>query len=263
MLRRFLIVLLALAVLPGMSSGAPSDPPVQPSPPVDPAHLPWNDGESLTYLVTCLTLQAAEGTFTAHQKGDHWEFDLALASKSWVDTFYPFTGQFWSILGAGEPWRSVEYGEYRFEPKRTIKERTRIDYTSGQGTREQWVAAKTKTFPIAEKAIDDVGTMLYHLRTGPWKVGDHRTIFVYESDSEKQADATCEARENRAFGLWPAQPVLRLSVLPGKGTHHRGHLTIWMTDDARRIPLHAEIDFRYGSFSMDLTKAESTGSAAP
>jgi hypothetical protein len=157
----------------------------------------------------------------------------------------------------------VEYGEYRFEPKRTIKERTRIDYTSGQGTREQWVAAKTKTFPIAEKAIDDVGTMLYHLRTGPWKVGDHRTIFVYESDSEKQADATCEARENRAFGLWPAQPVLRLSVLPGKGTHHRGHLTIWMTDDARRIPLHAEIDFRYGSFSMDLTKAESTGSAAP
>jgi len=103
--------------------------------------------------------------------------------------------------------------------------------------------------------------MLYHLRAGPWKVGDHRTIFVYESNSEKQADATCEARETRAFGLWPAQPVLRLSVLPGRGTHHRGHLLIWMTDDARRIPLHAEIDFRYGSFSMDLTRAEKTGAA--
>ena len=66
--------------------------------------------------------------------------------------------------------------------------------------------------------------------------------------------------ETRAFGAWPAQPLLRLSVLPGKGTHHRGHLTIWLTDDARRIPLHAEMEFRYGTFSMDLAHAEKIGS---
>ena len=245
----------------GAAAAAASPPalPVQPSPPVDFAHLPWKDGESLTYLVTCYELNAAQGTFTAHNKGDHWEFNLSLKSLSWVNTFYPFTGWFWCVTGADAPWRSVEYGEYRFEPKRTIKERTRIDYARHTGTRENWETGETKTYPIAEDGIDDVGTMLYHLRTGPWKVGDRRTVFVYESNSEKQGNVTCEAIETKAFGIWPAQSLIRLAALPGKGTKHHGHLTIWMTNDARRLPIHAEIDFRYGTFAMDLTTAVKAG----
>jgi hypothetical protein len=234
-------------------------PPVQSSPPVDFAHLPWKDGESLTYLVTCYELNAAQGTFVAHDMGDHWEFKLALSSQGWVSSFYPFTGWFWCVAGAGVPWRSVEYGEYRFEPKRVIKEQTLIDYAAHQGARADWMKGTTKTFPVAEDGIDDVGTMLYHLRTGPWKVGDHRTLFVYESNSEKEADVTCDAIETKAFGIWPAQKLIRLSALPGKGTKHHGHLTIWMTDDARHIPIHAEIEFRYGTFAMDLTKTVKAG----
>jgi Protein of unknown function (DUF3108) len=220
-------------------------------PSIDLNHVPWANGESLTYIVSLGTLQAAEGTFVARNKGARWEFDLALKSRGVIDTVYPFTGNFWCLL-AGGPWRSVEYGEYRFEPKRTIKERTQIDYTKLQGTREIWSEGKTTTFPIAEDGVDDVGTMLYHLRALPWKPGDKHTFFVYESDSEKEGNAECEARETRVFGKWPAQPVLRISVLPGKGTHHRGHLTVWITDDGRRFPLHAELDFRYGSFDLDL-----------
>jgi hypothetical protein len=220
---------------------------------VDFEHLPWTDGEALTYLVSWGGLEAAQGTFVAHSKGNHWEFKLALASRGLVDDFYPFTGSFWSVL-APDTWRSVEYGEYRFEPKKLIKERTRIDYAQHLGTREMWAQGKTKTFPVAEDSVDDVGTMLYHLRTGNWNPGDHRLIHVYESDSEKEATAECEARETRAFGVWPKQPLLRLLVLPGKGTHHRGRLLLWVTDDAHRFPVHADLEFRYGTFSIDLAK---------
>ena len=233
-----------------------------PSPPVDFSNLPWRDGEALTYLVSWEDFSAAEGTFTAHDKGDHWEFHLRLASRGIVNHIYPFSGDFWSIL-APPPWRSIEYGEFRFEPRRTIKERTRIDYARGQGTRERWIEGKTKSFPIIGSSIDDVGTMLYHIRTGPWKPGDKRTLYVYESDSEKQGEAECQAREVRAFGDWPAQPVLRILMLPTVGTHRRGHLLLWMTDDARRLPLHAEIEFRYGTFDMDLVHAERIRPAIP
>lgn len=229
-----------------------------PSPPVDFAHLPWNDGETLTYVVSCYDLLAAQGTFTAHKKPDHWEFNLDLKSLAWVNTFYPFTGTFWCVGGPGQPWRSMEFGETRHEPKRTINEKTTIDYAKHIGTRQDFVQNKTIPYPVAEDAVDDIGTMLYHLRTGAWKVGDRRTIFVYESDSEKQANATCVALEKKAFGTWPMQPVIKLEVLPGKGTHHRGHLTLWMTNDERRLPLHAEIAFKYGTFDIDLTKAEKT-----
>ena len=126
---------------------------------------------------------------------------------------------------------------------------------------ETWTDGKTKTFPIAENDIDDVGTMLYHVRALDWKPGDHRTFHVYESNSEKEGLAECQARETRAFGLFAAQPMLRIHILPGKGTHHRGSLTLWMTDDARHLPLHADLAFRYGTFAIDLAKP--VGLAAP
>ena len=252
-----------LALLGSICSAAPAPntpakphaPPPPPIPAIDPHHLPWQDGESLTYLVSWETLQAAEGTFTAKAQGGGWIFKLQLASQGVVNSIYPFSGTFWSIL-ATDPWRSIEYGEYRFEPKRTVKERTRIDYVTRQGTREQWVDNKTKTFPVDQPGIDDIGTMLYHFRAASWKVGDKRNLYIYESNSEKQAQVECQAVESRAWGTWPSQPLLRLSVLPTKGTHHRGHLMLWMTDDARHLPLHAELEFRYGTFDCDLTKAE-------
>jgi len=252
---RTLFVAVILGVATSSPSAPASAPAANPGPPVDFQQLPWHDGESLTYLVSLSAFEAARGTFVARKKDDHWEFHLALASRGLVDEFYPFTGYFWCIL-APPPWRSVEYGEYRFEPRRTIKEQTHIDYPHHQGTREIWVEGKTKTFPIVEESVDDVGTMLYHLRTGPWNPGDHRTLHVYENNSEKEALAECQARETRAFGIWPSQPLLRIQVLPGKGTHHGGRLMLWLTDDARRLPIHADLDFRYGSFSIDLTKAD-------
>jgi hypothetical protein len=224
-----------------------------PDAPVDFAHLPFPDGEVLTYAVSWGGLSAAEGSFRAAKTDGHWEFKLDLASRGLVNDFYPFTANFWCEL-APDRWRSDEYGEFRFEPKRLVKEQTRIDYDAHKGTRAIWAEGKTKTFPIAEEAVDDVGTMLYHLRAGAWKPGDIRILHVYESDSEKEAIAQCEARETMQFGKWPAQSTLRLLVLPGKGTHHRGKLVLWMTDDARHLPLHADLEFRYGTFSIDLTR---------
>ncbi|MCE0497007.1 MAG: DUF3108 domain-containing protein [Methylacidiphilales bacterium] len=257
---RTLFILLLTSLMGGplvLAAPAPSPAvppaPVPSLPPADMGHLPWADGETLTYLVSWTALNAAQGTFSAHNKGDHWEFNLELASRGLVDEIYPFTGYFWSLLAAA-PWRSIEYGEYRFEYSRTIKERTRIDYPGHLATREMWGAGQTKTFPIAEDSIDDVGSMLYHLRAYAWKPGDKRTLYVYESNSEKQGEAECQARETRAFGSWPAQPLLRIMAVPTVGTHHRGHLLLWMTDDARHLPLHAELDFRYGTFDIDLVK---------
>ena len=243
-----------LGLLPGFSSASAEDKPDPgPAAPVNFTKVPWKDGEALTYLISVGMFEGAEGTFTTHDKGNQWEFDLKLASRGLVDDFYPFTGSFWCLL-TKSPWRSDEYGEFRFEPHRTIKEQTRIDYTKHSGTREIWIEGKSKTFRVAEDSIDDVGTMLYHLRAIDWKPGDHRLLHVYESDSEKEALADCQARESLAFGHYPKQPLLRILVLPGKGTHHRGRLMLWMTDDARHLPIHADLDFRYGSCSIDLIK---------
>jgi hypothetical protein len=118
----FLALLLGVALGPSPASAPAAGPTLAPvsAASVDFNHLPWTDGETLTYLISLSAFEAAQGTFVARDKGDHWEFNLAIASRGLVDDFYPFTGTFWCIL-APPPWRSVEYGEYRFEPRRTIK----------------------------------------------------------------------------------------------------------------------------------------------
>lgn len=255
MISRLLRRALAILALAATTANAHAALPPGVPPPIDFEHLPWTDGESVTYAVTWGALRAAEGTFVAHRNGDHWEFRLQLGSRGAVEDTYPFRGYFWSIL-TPPPWRSAEYGEFRFEPRRTIKERTRIDYPAHLGTRENWARGETKTFPVSVDSIDDVGTLLYHIRAMPWQPRQTRIFHVYESDSEKEAIAECQAVESRAFGTWPRQPLLRLQVLPGKGTHHRGSLMLWMTDDARHLPLHADLVFRYGTFSIDLVKVQ-------
>ncbi len=127
-------------------------------------------------------------------------------------------------------------------------------YAQHHGTRDIWMEGKTKTFPIAEESVDDVGTMLYHLRAIPWNPGERCALHVYESDSEKEALVECQAANRARLGVWPNQPLLRVLALPGKGTHHRGRLMLWMTDDARRLPVHADLEFRYGTFSIDLIR---------
>ena len=101
---RLLATLLFLALNPVFARAELTGPP---SPDVDFKKVPWHEGEALTYLISWGGFEAAQGTFTANNKGNHWEFQLALASRGLVDDFYPFTGTFWCIL-APPPWRSVE-----------------------------------------------------------------------------------------------------------------------------------------------------------
>jgi hypothetical protein len=88
----FASLLGGIVALTSASAGAETPEPVPvPPPPVDFNALPWTDGETLTYLVSMDSLEAAQGTFVAKKKNDHWEFNLALASRGLVNEVYPFS----------------------------------------------------------------------------------------------------------------------------------------------------------------------------
>src|SRR5271154_998804 len=101
MIRIFMLAILGASLFPARASDAA------------PSSFPWPDGESLTYLVSWGSFQAAEGTFVARNKGDHWDFNLELSARGLVGDFYPFNDYFWCVADTA-PWRSTEYGEFRF-----------------------------------------------------------------------------------------------------------------------------------------------------
>jgi len=215
--------------------------------------VPWPSGEKLTYEIRWSAVSAAEAVFRAFDRGDKWEFQMELKSRGMIETAYPINDWFWS-LQEKTPWRSIEYGEDRSEGKKRVKEQTRVDYKVGQAVRERWTQDKVDKFPVTAQTLDDIGSMLYSLRRGSWALHDKRTLGVYESSSVKGGEVECVAMEDKALGMWPKQPLIKLHGEPTGGEHKKGAVVIWMTNDARRLPLRAYLIFKYGAFTIELTE---------
>lgn len=245
MLKRTLIVGLTLALSCAVRLPAAETP------------VPWTNGETLTYDIEWGVIRAAQGVFTATEQPDRWEFRLHLLSQGTVDSFFPINDWYWSYQQKS-PWRSVEYGEDRSEGKRRIRERTRVDYETKIGIREKWTKAENDRIPITLQPLDDVGSMLYSLRRGTWKVGDKRPIQVYESSQVKTGEATCIAIGKYTFSPWPEQELIVIQCDPTGETKakQKGSLTVWLTHDARHLPLHATLQFKYGTFDISLVKSD-------
>lgn len=217
--------------------------------------VPWPNGETLTYSISWGVIDAAQGVFTATDQPDRWEFRMHLISQGTVDTFYPINDWYWSFQQKS-PWRSIEYGEDRSEGKRRVRERTRVDYVTKIGLREKWTKAEDDRIPITTQPLDDVGSMLYSLRCGAWKVGDKRPINVYESSELKTGEATCVSISKRTFDPWPELELIEIQCDPTGATKakQKGGLTIWLTNDSRRLPILAHLSFKYGTFTIALAK---------
>ena len=95
--------------------------------------------------------------------------------------------------------------------------------------------------------------MLYHVRAYPWQPGSSVTWQVIENKEPLFAKITCIKIES--FELEDLAPRRWIEILGepyGPSTRHKGWMKIWMTDDARRIPVLAKLKFQYGTFDIRL-----------
>lgn len=217
---------------------------------------PWPEGEKLVYRVRWGLIEAAEGTFTAKSKGNAWSFSLLLKSLGPVEMVYPMRDCFWSVQQKS-PWRSIEYGEDRYEADKHLWEKTLIDYKEKKGVRQIWNKGETRDFSFTSDALDDLGSMLYGMRRVSWTEDTKQELWVYEGDSVKTGEASCIFRGVDQIGDWPKQKVVEIYAEPVSATTHKkkGKLWMWLTDDNRRLPLRARVQFKLGTFEINLISA--------
>jgi hypothetical protein len=104
--------------------------------------------------------------------------------------------------------------------------------------------------------VQDVLSVIYYLRTQPLEVG--RSFEVSISDSGRVYQVPVRVVEKKRLKTLLGQ-INCLRVDPGLfgavgmiGTE--GQLSIWLTDDDRRIPVSARIKTEYGTFNIKLKK---------
>ena len=98
---------------------------------------------------------------------------------------------------------------------------------------------------------------IYFLRTLPFKVGYSTTINVSDSGLVYKIPVRVVAREKQKSVLgevwcWRVEPEL---FGPGRFFEQKGKMEIWITDDARRIPVRAKVNAEVGKADIKLQEA--------
>ncbi len=94
------------------------------------------------------------------------------------------------------------------------------------------------------------------LRAIPLKAGDRMTMPVSDNGINYKVQFDVGALEpvKTPLGTQPAWRV-RLSVFDDKNKPVGRNVAIWMSDDARRLPLKLQADLPVGSFNLTLREA--------
>jgi hypothetical protein len=208
------------------------------------APYPFAVGESLQYdatlnvfpigtariTVTGVTRERGKEAFVFNATGEGGPpgYQASYEATSWVGKA-PFNS-----LRFNRRWvqgRSVKEEHFQIVPD---SNRYRIE---GKG--QDYVAPAD---PLDELAF------LYYLRTIPMKVGGSYQISRYFQNSYNPVQVRVLSRQTATLPSGATVPVLALRATAGGNA-----VNVWLTDDAKRIPVRLELPLPWGSVTLELS----------
>jgi hypothetical protein len=121
------------------------------------------------------------------------------------------------------------------------------------------------TGPLAG-ADYDIISAIYCLRTRPLAVGQSFDLGVSDSGQTYRVPVKVVKRETMKTAIGRVS-ALRVEVglfgERGLVSDRKGEMTIWITEDARRLPVRARLDAEVGTLDIKLKKASGLAASAP
>ena len=119
------------------------------------------------------------------------------------------------------------------------------------------------TSPL-EGTVHDILSAIYFLRTQPLTPGKNFELILSDSGQVYRVPATVKAEPKLQKTALGKVKVVRIDVeLFGKGrpVEGEGKMTLWITDDARRIPVRARMSSDIGMLDIKLKRVTTTPAA--
>ena len=238
------------------------------APPPPPGAIPFRVGETATYSVQWLTgpLDLQAGTITlsvvAPSGGDaglngtqpSWVFEARAETAPWVSRFFEARDRFRTSASAA----LVPLMHQRFlrEGRRVVDRAYAYDH-DGRHVRSADSAASardggTMALPLAAQARDSL-TALWYVRSLPLAAGTTLEMPINEAGRNMKATITVGALETVDATGGP-QPAFRIEPRLTTRVQRRQGIdaTIWISADARRVPLAADITAGFGRVRLKL-----------
>lgn len=118
---------------------------------------------------------------------------------------------------------------------------------------------------VPNSDVTDIISGLYYLRNRTLEVSRTETLHVYDSDTYADLPIEVLRRERITLpGFRKADTIVIKPVLKTEGIFKRtGDVTIWLTDDAHKVPVKVETQISLGKVTVELIAADTDTDSAP
>lgn len=200
-------------------------------------------GERLRFAMTILGVAGGELTLSeesAELNGQRvHRFELSAVSNDFLSKFFLVRDDIVSWVDP-RTFRSLRFEKHTVEGKRVRDELTEFDYSSGVARQDG------KVTPMGEATLDSLSSV-YYLRMLPLEFGAPVELQVFSGEVHTlRVDVQARERVVTPAGVFETirvEPKSSGQSLIGKGKN----LVLWLTDDARRIPVQIRSKLKVGT----------------
>jgi Protein of unknown function (DUF3108) len=261
------VALLGLCLLLASAQAQPGKPAIAERPKIN-QPLPFKAGEKLHYEVSFskLIFGGAVGDVdlsVANAEPSAKSPRLALKAELKSKGFFPklfgikVRDIYSSIVnvedfGLHESMKSIAEGSNRREAKSVIdRDGGRVTFTE-RNLADKKSEPKTKEAP-SPAWIQDMLSATYFVRTQPLNEGDVIEIPISDAGEVYHIEVVSEKREPVQVDAGKFNAVrLNAKVFDGRFIRRSGEMLLWISDDARRIPVRARIKTSGATVTVDL-----------
>jgi len=237
---RRLSVILFLALLPGSSAAIAQEKPDSP---------PFL-GETLRFGMTILgggrvvkTITAAPAELSGRPV---YKLEMSVVSNNFLSKFFLVRDTIVSWIDP-KSFRSLRYEKHSVEGKRVRDELTEFDYEKGVAQYDG------EPVPLDEASLDTLSSV-YYLRTLKLE-GDKPIALQVFSAKPRTLQVEIQGRESLAVPAGRFQTVRVEPRSAGSGLMGK-NLVLWLTDDARKIPVQLRSKLKVGTLVGKLKSIE-------
>ena len=214
--------------------------------------------EKFVYDLTWAGIKAGTASLEVVKKGDTVKIISTARSASWISVFYTVEDKIvstllekpaFSYIGLPTTYRvKLREGRHRRD-KEVIFDRAR--------NKAQYInhlKNEKREYKVPPGVFDPISGF-FHLRSVPLKVGEPVSVTIFDSKKVWDVEVQVLRRERITLPIGTFDTVVIKPVLQSEGIFFRkGDVFIWLTDDAKHIPVKVQTKVAIGHINATLVK---------
>lgn len=217
----------------------------------------FNVPEKLVYDLTWTGIKAGTATLEIINEKDSVRIISTARSNDFVSVFYPVNDRVESkiantkaVPGVGLP---QVYRIQLSEGKRRRDKEILFDHEKKEVTYINHLENEKKKFQIKHNTFDSLSSF-YYVRTLVLEVGKSVFIDIFDNKKLWNVEVQVIRKEKIETVLGKFDTIVIKPLMKSEGIFNRkGDLYIWLTDDAKRIPVQMKTQVAVGSITATLT----------